>query len=231
MSTISYKDINSKIERSEILQKELASHDFEEKLRELQINWAEGDVNPSARLFPLFVEQELIDPIAKKLTKSGLLFCGRILIDFESELAESKLLEGKYMITRLISIGKNSCTFQAEHVVLGTQVVLKFLRPGAADNIVNSLKLIAPTEPVPGLVQPWDYFKLQISDVFGHLVQVECIIFPRSEEHTSELQSQSNLVCRLLLEKKNHQRDIAFEGIAVLILNDLAPCVSERRNQ
>src|SRR2546430_7470574 len=34
------------------------------------------------------------------------------------------------------------------------------------------------------------------------------IVYPkgqkRSEEHTSELQSQSNLVCRLLLEKKNH---------------------------
>src|SRR2546430_1250439 len=28
----------------------------------------------------------------------------------------------------------------------------------------------------------------------------------RSEEHTSELQSQSNLVCRLLLEKKNNHR-------------------------
>src|SRR2546427_1245892 len=28
----------------------------------------------------------------------------------------------------------------------------------------------------------------------------------RSEEHTSELQSQSNLVCRLLLEKKKNQR-------------------------
>src|SRR5205085_5838977 len=28
----------------------------------------------------------------------------------------------------------------------------------------------------------------------------------RSEEHTSELQSQSNLVCRLLLEKKNKQK-------------------------
>src|SRR2546430_13530287 len=27
-------------------------------------------------------------------------------------------------------------------------------------------------------------------------------LFTRSEEHTSELQSQSNLVCRLLLEKK-----------------------------
>src|SRR2546427_3449213 len=28
----------------------------------------------------------------------------------------------------------------------------------------------------------------------------------RSEEHTSELQSQSNLVCRLLLEKKKNER-------------------------
>src|SRR2546430_10312590 len=31
----------------------------------------------------------------------------------------------------------------------------------------------------------------------------------RSEEHTSELQSQSNLVCRLLLEKKKHQHRAA----------------------
>src|SRR5689334_24311752 len=31
----------------------------------------------------------------------------------------------------------------------------------------------------------------------------------RSEEHTSELQSQFQLVCRLLLEKKNHSDYIA----------------------
>src|SRR2546430_9304546 len=31
----------------------------------------------------------------------------------------------------------------------------------------------------------------------------------RSEEHTSELQSQSNLVCRLLLEKKKKEREHA----------------------
>src|SRR2546427_2624549 len=30
----------------------------------------------------------------------------------------------------------------------------------------------------------------------------------RSEEHTSELQSQSNLVCRLLLEKKKEKRHV-----------------------
>src|SRR2546427_4681314 len=33
--------------------------------------------------------------------------------------------------------------------------------------------------------------------------------WPRSEEHTSELQSQSNLVCRLLLEKKNNNDGLA----------------------
>src|SRR2546430_3963067 len=31
-----------------------------------------------------------------------------------------------------------------------------------------------------------------------------CTRRKRSEEHTSELQSQSNIVCRLLLEKKQH---------------------------
>src|SRR2546426_1363201 len=30
----------------------------------------------------------------------------------------------------------------------------------------------------------------------------------RSEEHTSELQSPCNLVCRLLLEKKKHQTEL-----------------------
>src|SRR2546427_9652639 len=35
---------------------------------------------------------------------------------------------------------------------------------------------------------------------------------PRSEEHTSELQSQSNLVCRLLLEKKKTIRKDDFRA-------------------
>src|SRR2546430_11145170 len=36
-------------------------------------------------------------------------------------------------------------------------------------------------------------------------IAIDCGLF-RSEEHTSELQSQSNLVCRLLLEKKKNNR-------------------------
>src|SRR2546427_1656633 len=35
----------------------------------------------------------------------------------------------------------------------------------------------------------------------------------RSEEHTSELQSQSNLVCRLLLEKKKKTRQWIIQNV------------------
>src|SRR2546430_6466029 len=35
-------------------------------------------------------------------------------------------------------------------------------------------------------------------------------VVPRSEEHTSELQSQSNLVCRLLLEKKKKKNTNSY---------------------
>src|SRR2546430_10314416 len=51
----------------------------------------------------------------------------------------------------------------------------------------------------------------------------------RSEEHTSELQSQSNLVCRLLLEKKKqhpiltiHHNDIKTQGCFRPVLITLA---------
>src|SRR3712207_7780138 len=40
----------------------------------------------------------------------------------------------------------------------------------------------------------------------------------RSEEHTSELQSRQYLVCRLLLEKKNNVRNIAFLSLCPPLL-------------
>src|SRR5206468_5855982 len=41
----------------------------------------------------------------------------------------------------------------------------------------------------------------------GDLPTGPLIVCMRSEEHTSELQSRSDLVCRLLLEKKKHGRE------------------------
>src|SRR2546427_1317091 len=47
----------------------------------------------------------------------------------------------------------------------------------------------------------------------------------RSEEHTSELQSQSNLVCRLLLEKKkNNSNNVAINTNATTAKRSVNSC-------
>src|SRR5438132_10730789 len=45
----------------------------------------------------------------------------------------------------------------------------------------------------------------QRADLAPHL-RLATVLVPRSEEHTSELQSHSDLVCRLLLEKKKKNK-------------------------
>src|SRR5689334_23993978 len=42
---------------------------------------------------------------------------------------------------------------------------------------------------------------------------------PRSEEHTSELQSQFHLVCRLLLEKKKNTDILQFIYMHIMVLS------------
>src|SRR2546430_10840160 len=62
-----------------------------------------------------------------------------------------------------------------------------------------------------------------MAEVIGYWVTSAIEAYgPRSEEHTSELQSQSNLVCRLLLEKKNNHNDDQrqFAGIERLRLEN-----------
>src|SRR2546422_6435334 len=54
--------------------------------------------------------------------------------------------------------------------------------------------------PKPMMVPPGSVWPTAILAVS---VAASAILQPRSEEHTSELQSRLHLVCRLLLEKKN----------------------------
>src|SRR5436190_13765207 len=44
-----------------------------------------------------------------------------------------------------------------------------------------------------------------------------CASTTRSEEHTSELQSHSDLVCRLLLEKKKKQQEDLYNSTHILM--------------
>src|SRR2546427_3696112 len=49
----------------------------------------------------------------------------------------------------------------------------------------------------------------RLRDIEAHNYRNYVLDAPRSEEHTSELQSQSNLVCPLLLEKKKSGNSVA----------------------
>src|SRR2546430_8082340 len=64
---------------------------------------------------------------------------------------------------------------------------------GEADGGESALQLVQETKP-DVVVLDVNLPKMSGLELAG-----------RSEEHTSELQSQSNLVCRLLLEKKNKE--------------------------
>src|SRR5699024_12455477 len=51
-------------------------------------------------------------------------------------------------------------------------------------------------------------YEFKIALVEQSLQPGTCVAQIRSEEHTSELQSRFDLVCRLLLEKKNKQKNV-----------------------
>src|SRR2546426_9150524 len=53
------------------------------------------------------------------------------------------------------------------------------------------------------MLEPLESFSLVIRVNGVHALKLP---YPRSEEHTSELQSPCNLVCRLLLEKKKKKK-------------------------
>src|SRR5690606_40263447 len=75
------------------------------------------------------------------------------------------------------------------------------LRPDKIDAVVDPKQFITAYKYRPDnagevTYQPWQILRIPYLDPFNLADEI------RSEEHTSELQSRENLVCRLLLEKK-----------------------------
>src|SRR5260370_11579474 len=80
--------------------------------------------------------------------------------------------------------------------------------PASADEAPKGSIMLAKTQP--NVILIWDATpavadlvtaKLPVDEAL-HALEADAMGIMRSEEHTSELQSHLNLVCRLLLEKK-----------------------------
>src|SRR5256886_5968013 len=90
-------------------------------------------------------------------------------------------------------------------------LVAAFSDPAATRRMVRIARGINPGVHIIArtryVVEIPELLRLGANDVipeeFETSIEIFARVLARSEEHTSELQSQSNLVCRLLLEKKN----------------------------
>src|SRR5436190_15996775 len=72
------------------------------------------------------------------------------------------------------------------------------------------------------LVLPWAWPHQRSSSLFFSLPAGRATTADRSEEHTSELQSHSDIVCRLLLEKKNTtKRSISISTPIMILIKEI----------
>src|SRR5439155_19375456 len=115
-------------------------------------------------------------------------------------------------LVRDVEIGRDGLGVRVDHDRLEAQLAER--EPGADAAVVELDALADAIRPAP---QDDDaLLTAGLGLVFGVVrrIQVRCGRwelagageFPRSEEHTSELQSRGHLVCRLLLEKKKKEK-------------------------
>src|SRR5688572_7543847 len=107
-----------------------------------------------------------------------------------SPIGDKHLVLGHESFGKVVEVGPN-----VRRVRLGDYVTATVRRPGG-----SIYDLIGTNDMTSEEI----YYERGINLRHGYLTEyfVDEEEYIRSEEHTSELQSQSNLVCRLLLEKK-----------------------------
>src|SRR5688572_32143088 len=85
--------------------------------------------------------------------------------------------------------------FRSKSAMRGTRIGVKDINPRTFNHVLRLRSMIIRVEEVRKTFRTPD-------GSMHEVLKIGRLEIPRSEEHTSELQSQSNLVCRLLLEKK-----------------------------
>src|SRR3989475_8573010 len=105
------------------------------------------------------------------------------------------------LLTRRVAMGRKGEAARRAHAVVTSLLIALLVIPlWAAWGLAPQAPLSGPIPTDPGLKVAFIGDTANGTDFRSVLTLIK-----RSEEHTSELQSQSNLVCRLLLEKKKNK--------------------------
>lgn len=183
MSSSAINNINQVIDEKAKFVDFLRSDKIQEELRCLNIEWSTGEINKSCNAVKILKREGYLGK-NQCLSQMGLLFLSRLCLDLESCFMPESVVGDKYIIKRIITIGKNSATFVASHKILLSEVVLKVVRPGASTDIVRALQLLSKGTIDSHIVRPVDYLSINIKDIFGRDLNVHCIVFPYVEGET-----------------------------------------------
>ena len=163
---------------------------------ELKFNWTQNTASLDSIYATLLIENgfaEVANDLLK-VNRSGKLFLSRMLIDFKTAIVNGMVIGEKYVVRSKIKIGKNSAIYYAEHKALGYRVVLKLIRPGAAENLIASLKLLNALNSKSQIVRPVDLLTVEVEDVFKAPALVDCVVFPAID----------GITLRSFLQQKNY---------------------------
>lgn len=177
MSSLTINNVNQVISQKSQLVEFLLSEEAECEFSKLEVNWNSGEINSNCKAANILSTEGYTDG-PDKLSKKGLLFLSRFCIDLEANFEVDKVVSDRYFVEKLIKIGKNSATFLIKHKILLSEFVLKVIRPGASEDIIEAIRLLSDDDIDHHIVKPVDYLTVEISDIFQGSLYVECIIFP-----------------------------------------------------
>ena len=160
--------------------------DIGELLEGLDYNWASGQLDPSSEAFQILQANGFTESSASglRLNRMGLLLLGRLLIHFGSTGKPNDNFGGlkeKFDRFEVLSSGKNAIVAKARHRLMKTEFVLKIVRPGASENLVEAIQKLGELPSSVNIIRPVDIIQFQATDLLGKLVSLDCIVFPVAE--------------------------------------------------
>lgn len=184
MSTKVAKQSNLLLSTAAELYDALQSKIINSQLGNVEIDWKTGVVMTAGTELKTFLRTHNIvseTHNGSKLTDTGLLLLGRILIDLDQVAKVGNRIAGRYLITKRLRIGKNSGAFLARHEFLDRNCVIKLVRPGISSDLTGALKVLGRAQETTTLVHPIDFEFIEARDIVGNLVELACLVFPYVE--------------------------------------------------